>query len=209
MYTLLLFFPSAGVHLRGARKEEEEDGGGEPRFSGTRAVRIRERAGGRAGGVPRGFNARLGLNDSLLLPVPDAPIQDLRLRAGGLALAARRHRSRALAEMSKPKKLANATNDNFRDAYPPPAQSARRGSGGAAQRRKPRARERHRRHAPRGGSRAGRRRERPRHRPRGKDSGDIARVSHLSRRSAAETRRPRRARPPASSRDGRRRRPAR
>lgn len=34
MYTLLLFFPSAGVHLRGARKEEEEEGGGrgEPRF---------------------------------------------------------------------------------------------------------------------------------------------------------------------------------
>ena len=63
--------------------------------------------------MPRGFNARLGLNDSLLLPVPDAPIQDLRLRAGGLALAARRHRSRALAEMSKPKKLANATNDIF------------------------------------------------------------------------------------------------
>lgn len=31
LYTLLLFFPSAGVHLRGAREEEEEGGGrGEP-----------------------------------------------------------------------------------------------------------------------------------------------------------------------------------
>lgn len=99
LYTLLLFFPSAGVHLRGAREEEEEGGGrGEPRFRAPARFGF---ANGRAGGVlrtPRGFDARLGLDDSLLLPVPDASIQDLRLRAGGLALAARRHRSRALAE---------------------------------------------------------------------------------------------------------------
>lgn len=103
LYTLLLFFPSAGVHLRGAREEEEEEeeggGRGEPRFRAPARFRL-ERAGGRC--AP---DARLGLDDSLLLPVPDAPIQDLRLRAGGLALAARRHRSRALAGVTKkPKK---------------------------------------------------------------------------------------------------------
>ena len=49
MYTLLLFFPSAGVHLRGARKEEEEDGGGEPRFRAPgRFGFANGRAGGRA-----------------------------------------------------------------------------------------------------------------------------------------------------------------
>ena len=49
LYTLLLFFPSAGVHLRGARKEEEEeDGGGEPRF--FRAPGRFGFANGRAGG---------------------------------------------------------------------------------------------------------------------------------------------------------------
>ena len=48
LYTLLLFFPSAGVHLRGAREEEEEGVGVavSRRFPGTRAVQTR--TGGRA-----------------------------------------------------------------------------------------------------------------------------------------------------------------
>ena len=54
MYTLLLFFPSAGVHLRGAREEEEEEeeggGRGEPRFRAPARFRF---ANGRAGGVLR------------------------------------------------------------------------------------------------------------------------------------------------------------
>ena len=56
LYTLLLFFPSAGVHLRGAREEEEEEeeeeggGRGEPRFRAPARFRL---ANGRAGGVLR------------------------------------------------------------------------------------------------------------------------------------------------------------
>ena len=66
LYTLLLFFPSAGVHLRGAREEEEEEeeeeggGRGEPRFRAP-AVRIRERAGGRCAPDAPGFRRAVGI----------------------------------------------------------------------------------------------------------------------------------------------------
>ena len=39
------------------------------------------------------------VDDSLLLPVPDPSFEDLRLRAGSLALAARRHRSLAFGSV--------------------------------------------------------------------------------------------------------------
>ena len=93
LYTLLLFFPSAGVHLRGTRWGRGWRGVAVRRDFGHPSFRFVSWTSG--SWMPGVGSIGVTVDDSLLLPVPDPSFEDLRLRAGSLALATRRHRSLA------------------------------------------------------------------------------------------------------------------